>query len=94
MGLKTGGNVSVHTLHCKHMKSDLILPKRVGPCVPVMMDNSAPTHEKGILVKTYKNVLLRKRTMVAKVCRETFSKKRIKSWSRKMAIYVKIYPVN
>ena len=52
MGLKTGGNVSVHTLHCKHMKSDLILPKRVGPCVPVMMDNSAPTHKKRKLLKT------------------------------------------
>ena len=42
---------------------------------PVMMDDSAPTHERRKLVITYKNVLPRKRTVVAKVSGETYSKK-------------------
>ena len=40
-----------------------------------MMDDSAPTHERRKLVKTYKNVLPQKRTVVAKVNWETYSKK-------------------
>ena len=39
-----------------------------------MMDNGAPIHERRKLVKTYKNVLPRKRILVAKVCGETYSK--------------------
>ena len=56
-------------------------------------DDSAPIHERRKLVKTYKNVLPRKRTMVAKVCGETYSqKKMIKRWIRKTAIDVKYTP--
>ena len=40
-----------------------------------MMDGSAPTHKRRKLVKTYKNVLPQKLTMVAKVSGETYSKK-------------------
>ena len=40
----------------------------------MMMDDSAPIHERRKLVKTYKNVLPRKRKVVAKVCGETYSK--------------------
>ena len=43
-----------------------------------MMDDSAPTPDRRKLVKTYKNVLPRKRTVVAEVCRETYSKKVVK----------------
>ena len=39
-----------------------------------MMDDKAPTHERRKLVKTNKNVLPRKRIVVAKVCGETYSK--------------------
>ena len=41
---------------------------------PEMMDDSAPTHERRKLAKTYKNVLLRKWTVVPKVCGETYLK--------------------
>ena len=42
---------------------------------PVMMDESAPTHERRKLVKTYKKcVLPQKRTVAAKVSRETYYK--------------------
>ena len=54
----------------------------------MMMDDSAPIHERRKLVKTYKNVLPRKRIVVAKVCGETYSKK-IKRWSRKTTTNVK-----
>ena len=40
----------------------------------VMMDDSAPTPERRKLVKAYKNVLPRKRTVVAEVSGETYSK--------------------
>ena len=43
-----------------------------------MMDDSAPTHKRWNLVKTYKNVLHQKRTMVAKVSEETYSENMIK----------------
>ena len=42
---------------------------------PVMMDDNAPTHERRKLVKTYKYVLPRKQTVVAKVCEKAYSKK-------------------
>ena len=42
----------------------------------MMMDDNAPnTGEKETIVKTYKNVLTRKRIVVAKVCGETYKKK-------------------
>ena len=41
----------------------------------VMMDDNAPTNKKRKLLKTYKNVLPQKRTVDAKVCGETYSKK-------------------
>ena len=45
---------------------------------PVMMDGSAPTHERRKRVKTYKNVLPQKLTVVAGVWGETYSKNEIK----------------
>ena len=48
--------------------------KKSRPLWPVMMDYSAPIHERRKLVKTYKNMLPRKRIVVAKGCRETYSK--------------------
>ena len=58
------------------------------------MDDSAPVHERRKLVKTYKNVLPRKRIVVAKVCGETYSIM-MKRWSRKTATNVKkINPTN
>ena len=70
MGLDTGGPLSVHTSHCTHIS----LFEKSRPLWPVMMDDSAPIHERRKLVKTYKNVLPRKRIVVAKVCGETYSK--------------------
>ena len=58
---KTGGLVSVHTLHCTHVKSHLTLQKRVGPLWRVMIDDNAPTHERRKLVKTYKMCSLENR---------------------------------
>ena len=55
---------------------------------PVMMDDNAPTHKGRKLVKTYKNVLPRKRIVVAKVCGETYSKNDKMRWSRKTATNV------
>ena len=55
MGLKTGGPMSVHTLHCTHGKSHLFKENR--PLWLVIMDDSAPTYERRKPVKTYKNVL-------------------------------------
>ena len=40
----------------------------------MMMDDSAPIHERRKLVKTYKNVLPQNWIVVAKVCGETYSK--------------------
>ena len=40
----------------------------------MMMHDSAPILERRKLVNTYKNVLPRKRIVVAKVCGETYSK--------------------
>ena len=38
---------------------------------PMMMDDSETTHKRRKLVKTYQNMLLRKRTVVTKVYRKT-----------------------
>ena len=62
--------------------------KKSRPLWPVRMDDSAPIHERRKLVKTYKNVLPRKRIVVAKVCGGTYSKT-IKRWSRKTATNIK-----
>ena len=44
----------------------------------MMMDDSAPTRKRRKLAKTYnKVVLLQKRTVVAKVCMETYSKRNV-----------------
>ena len=51
--------------------------KKSGPLWLVMMDDNAPTHKRRKLLKTYKNVLPRKRTVVAKVSGETNSKKKM-----------------
>ena len=51
------------------------------------MDESAPTHERRKLVKTYKNVLPQKLIVVAEVCRETNSKKietGVEKWPHKI----------
>ena len=47
-----------------------------------MMDDSAPIHKRRKLAKTYKNVLPRKRIVLAKVRGETYYKND-KGWSRK-----------
>ena len=65
--------MSVHALHCTHVKSHLTLRKKSRPLWPVMIDDSA--HERRKLVKTYQNVLPQKRTVVAEVCKETYSNK-------------------
>ena len=66
----------MHTLHCTHIKSHLTLRKKSSwPLWLVMMDDSAPTHKKKKLVKTYKNVLPQKQTVVVEVSGETYSKK-------------------
>ena len=53
MGLKTGGPVSVLTLHCtlKILSHSL---KKSRPLWAVMMDDSGPTHTRRKLFKTYK----------------------------------------
>ena len=55
------------------------------------MDDSAPTHERTKLVKTYRNMLPRKRIVVAKVCGETYLKM-TERWSRKTATNLKNEP--
>ena len=60
----------------------------------MMMDDSAPIHERRKLVKNTKNVIPRKRIMVAEVCGETYSKND-KRWSRKtVKNVVRINPTN
>ena len=59
--------MSVHTL------PHLTLGKS-RPLWPVMMDDSAPTHGRRKLIETNKNVLPQKRTVVAELCGETYSK--------------------
>ena len=78
MGLKTGG--PVHTSYCTHITINIPShsSKNSRPLWPVMMDDSAPTHERRKLVKAYKNMLPRKQTVVAEVCGETYSKNIIK----------------
>ena len=57
----------------------------------MMMDDSAPTHERRKLVKTYKNVLPQNGLWLLKYARPT--PKNIIKWSRKMATDV-INPIN
>ena len=54
------------TLHTRKIPSHS--SKKSRPLWPMMMDDSAPTHTRRKLVKTYKNVIPQKRTMVAYVC--------------------------
>ena len=72
--------MSVHTSHCTHIKSNLT---RISLWL-VMMDDSAPIHERRKL-KTYKNVLPQKQTILKKI---------IKRWSRKTATDVNKNPTN
>ena len=66
MGPKTGGPVSVHTLHCTHIKSHLTLKKkRVGPCGWWWWMTVHQHTREGNLLKTYKNVLPQKPIVVA-----------------------------
>ena len=63
--------------------------------IVLMMDDSAPTHERRKLIKTYKKiVLLQKRPIAAEVCGETYSKNDINRWSRKTCTEVKDNPTN
>ena len=65
--------MSAHiTLHTHKMSSHS--SKKSRPLWLVLMDDSAPIHERRTLVKTYKIVLPRKRIVVAEVCGETYSK--------------------
>ena len=43
----------------------------------MMMDDSAPTHEKRKLIKTYKKDLPQKQTVFGKVYGESYSKKKV-----------------
>ena len=68
--------MSVHSLHCTHVKSHLTKRVESRPLWPVMIGNSPPTHERRKLVKTYrKNVLPRKETVVTEVRGQTYPKK-------------------
>ena len=51
----------------------------------VIMADNAPTLERRKLVKTYKNVLHRKRIVIAEVSGETYCKSDKKKWSRTTA---------
>ena len=71
MGLKTGGPcVCAHVTLNKHKNRISIYKKKRL----IMTDDSAPTHKRRKLVKTYKNVLPQKQTVVAEVSWETYSK--------------------
>ena len=65
----------MNTLHCKHVKSDFTLSLKSRTLWPVMINDGAPTREKRKIVKTYKNVLSQKRTVVAIARKETYSQK-------------------
>ena len=84
MGLKTGGPVSVHTSHCTHVS----LFEKSRLLWPVMMNDSAPIHERRKLVKTYKNVLLKNGLWLLRYAGRP-TPKMIKRWSRKTATNVK-----
>ena len=75
--------------HITHIKIPSHSSKKSRPLWPVMMDDSAPIHERRKLIKTYKNVLPWKRIVAAKVCGETYSKNdKKKRWIRKTATNV------
>ena len=69
--------------------------KKSTPLWLVMIDVSAPMHEKRKLVISYKNVLPRKRTVVAEVCEERdLLQKIMKKWRSKTATDVNNNPTN
>ena len=59
-------------LHTRKIKSYSSKKKR--PLWPVIMVDNAPTHERGKMVKSYKNELPRKQIEAAELCRKTYSK--------------------
>ena len=77
MGFTTDGPVSVHTLHYTHTQK-LISFKKSRPLWPVIMDDSAPTHKRRKLAKTFKNVPSQKQTVAVGVFGETYSKKDVR----------------
>ena len=70
MGLKTGGPMYVHTLHCTHVKSHL---KRVGTCGRGWWMTIHQHTREGNVLQPIKNVLPRKRIVVVEVSGETYS---------------------
>ena len=50
----------------------------------MMMDDSAPTHERRKLIKTYR-YMLKKQTVVVEVSREETTLENVIKWSRKIA---------
>ena len=71
------------TLHTCKIPSHF--SKKSRPLWSVMMDDGAPTHDRRIFIKVYKNVLPRKLTVIAEICGETYSKKdkssdRLEGW--------------
>ena len=76
MGLKTCGwsCVCAHiTQHTRKITSHS--SKKSSALWRMIIDDSAPTHERRKLAKTYKYVLPQKRTVAAEVCGETYLKK-------------------
>ena len=70
MGPKTGcAHIKLHT-----RKILLHSSKKRRPLWPVMMDDSAPTHKRRQLVRTYKNNYVPLKTVAAEVSGETYSK--------------------
>ena len=61
------------TANCKITSHSL---KRSRPLWLVIMDNSAPTHKRRKLVKTYKYVIPKRQTLAAEVCGEIDSTKK------------------
>ena len=67
------------------LKISFVSIKKKRPPWPMMMDDSASIHKRRKLVKTYKNVLRQKRTLVAEVLEETYSNKKYMKWNSKTA---------
>ena len=85
MRLKTGGPVYVHTSHCTHIKSHLIVRKlKNRPLWSVMMDDSAQTHKGRRLVKKpTKDVLYRNGVWLLRYAARHALKIMKKRWSKK-----------
>ena len=56
----------------------------------MMMDDIAPKHEGSKHVKTFKNVLHQKQTVVAEICWETYSTKNDKKIEENSALEIRI----